>query len=127
MAADSQSPAKNERRNKAITTHRSKISILNAAITEAKGQAQCVSEHESSLVGSSTPPPVPPPPRPTKPAASSKEHLRAKVIDELLVTERDFHHQMELCSTKVIPVLRQVRKLCRTEHVFSLFTCCSGT
>lgn len=56
---------------------------------------------------SHAPPPLPPPPRPALPV-SSKEQQRTKVIDELIFTERDFHHQMDLCSSKVLPALREV-------------------
>jgi hypothetical protein len=37
LVADHQSQAKNERRSKAISIHKSKISVLQAAIAEVKG------------------------------------------------------------------------------------------
>ena len=46
LMADRQSQAKNERRTKAISTHKSKISGLQAAIAEAKGE-----EREREQVG----------------------------------------------------------------------------
>jgi hypothetical protein len=42
----------------------------------------------------------------------TKAQRRAKVIDELIVTERDFHHQMEICSSKILPALREVSMQC---------------
>lgn len=44
LFADHQSQAKNERRGKAISTHKSSISLLEAAIVEAKGE--CMGRRE---------------------------------------------------------------------------------
>ena len=63
-------------------------------------------ENEEEKLESVAPPPKLPP-RPSLPV-SSKDQLRAKVIDELVFTERDFQHQMELCSNKVLPALKLV-------------------
>lgn len=38
LAADGQNHAKNEKRSKAISTHRSKIALLQDTIAEAKGK-----------------------------------------------------------------------------------------
>ena len=64
----------------------------------------------SALAKSSPAPPSPPtlPPRPAPPPKMTKAQQRAKVIDELIITERDFHHQMEICSSKILPALREV-------------------
>ena len=56
----------------------------------------------------SRPPAPPSPPSRPPPPNSSIRQQRSKVIDELLSTEKDFHHQMELCCTKVIPALKEV-------------------
>ena len=57
-------------------------------------------------IPSAAPPPLPPP-RPA-PATSSVQKQRSKVVDELIHTERDFHHQVQLCVDKVIPPLQAV-------------------
>lgn len=34
---------------------------------------------------------------------------RAKVIEELVTTETDYHSQMQVCCDKLIPAIQQVR------------------
>lgn len=50
LVADHQSQAKNEKRAKAISTHRSNVSLLQAAIAEAKGES--ANEQDVSPYGS---------------------------------------------------------------------------
>ena len=40
LIADHQSQAKSEKRTKTISTHRSNVSLLQAAIAEAKGESE---------------------------------------------------------------------------------------
>lgn len=54
-----------------------------------------------------TAPALPPPPRATRPVSAKEKH-RTKTIEELIFTERDFYHQMNLCCSKVIPALQEV-------------------
>ena len=63
----------------------------------------------------SPPPPSPPPPPHSNPTPAIPEvppdpleQQRSKVIEELLFTERDYHHQMQLCCSKVLPGLSRV-------------------
>ena len=61
------------------------------------------------------PPSPPPPPHSSSPIPTIPEEApnplglqRSKVIEELLFTERDYHHQMQLCCSKVLPGLSNV-------------------
>ena len=65
-------------------------------------------QQEVMVETQSRPPAPPSPPSRPPPPNSSLRQQRSKVIDELLSTEKDFHHQMELCCTKVIPALKEV-------------------
>ncbi len=130
LDAGHQNQVRSERLGRDISSHRAKIQELQEDIAEAKGRLDQVTrwgretKHNRKIfiteledeAGSATPipPPLPPPPRPALPV-SSKEQQRNKTIEELVATERHFHHQMELCCTKVLSALREVRR-CH-EHV----------
>ena len=58
-----------------------------------------------------SPPPLPPSPSqqnlPT-PKPVSMEEQRSKVINELIMTEKDYHNQMRVCSEKLVPAIQEV-------------------
>ncbi|XP_064384437.1 dynamin-binding protein-like isoform X2 [Halichondria panicea] len=86
-----------------VVTHQNNIDTLTSkinAIRQRESVPQC-----SPVV----PPPLPPP-RPAPPT-SAQQQQRSKVINELVHTERDFHHQVQLCVDKVIPSLQMVSEI----------------
>ncbi len=81
-------------------------SVLFQLYTELCTCTGLPSAQQEALAMMSHPPPSPSPPTPTQPLLP--EQQRSKVIEELLSTEKDFLHQMEVCCEVVVPALTEV-------------------
>ena len=119
-----QNETKLDKLAEALRTHRVNSDRLRQQLKEAKGghghlvlcvvvlTPLCTHTAQREVSSSLSLPPVPPSPPPpsTSPnEALLPEHQRSKIIEELLLTEKDFHHQMQLCCSKIMPALQEVR------------------
>lgn len=91
--------AKRPKLQQAVQQHQANIEELNLKIEAAKGEGADAGQ----LVPTAPPRPAPP--------ISQEQQQRSKVIDELIFTERDFHHQMQLTVSRVLPALQGVAEL----------------
>ncbi|CAI8019793.1 Dynamin-binding protein [Geodia barretti] len=100
-----QDEVKREKLRGAISTHESNVQALRQQLAEMKGQRETVSESSPPPVRPSSPPHqhLPPP----KPLSLSQQ--RAKVIEELVTTETDYHAQMHITCEKLIPAMEEIR------------------